>query len=274
MSDTPAKKFSFGNRAGVPIEVTATPAASEPTPSGESVPASDAPPQNLPATQPDYRPPAFYNGDDETPVDPEDVQLPRLNIVQKTSGAELLALGFGSLVLKGSIKLPQPMRAVIAGIRPKVWIEKTKYGSPAKPRFAHSLDEVSKFGGTDLWKYSKENEKAGSVKPWFMPSVTMLILIQRDESLSEANFPFVVEGKSYAAALLSVKSTNYNAVFTKIQSEKQVGCLRAGGYNSHFIDFKTVITAYPSGEASNFVLSFGEATPQALRDLANQTIGK
>ncbi len=274
------KKFSFGKPGGTPV----APPPTQENPTAAETPAGDAAPQNLPATQPQYAPPAFYNGDDETPVDAGDVKLPRLNIVQKSSGSDLLPFGFGAFVLKSMVRLTAPPKAgelalpparvVVAGIRPKVWIEKTKFGSTEKARIARSLDEVYQLGGVDKWTFSKENPKAGSQKPWFMPSVTILALAQRPEGEPEDNFPFEADGKLYAAALWSVKSTTYESVYGAIQSEKAIGVLKKGGYNSRFIDVSTFTKTYTGGESANFKLSFGPETPQLVRDLANNVIGK
>lgn len=273
------KKFSFGRPGGTPVAAPATPAET----ASVSQPDSGAPPQNLPATQPQSQPPAFYTGDDETPVDASDVRLPRLNLVQKSSGAELLTFGFGAFVLKAAVKLTSapaagiaaaaPVRIVVAGIRPKVWIEKTKYGSAEKSRVARSLDELFQMGGVEKWSFSKENDKSGSTKPWFMPSVTALVLVQQPEDVPEDNFPFEADGKLYAAALLSVKSTTYESFFGAITSEKVTGVLRKGGYSSRFIDVRTFIQPNKSGESANFKLSFAEETPQAVKDLAASVTG-
>lgn len=281
MSDSPVKKFSFGRPGGTPVaapapatDVAATPVAGDP--------AAPAAPQNQVATQSQAQPPAFYTGDDETPVDATDVKLPRLNIVQKSSGAELLAFGFGSFVLKGAVKLTgpalpgvvalAPARIVVAGIRPKVWIEKTKFGGTEKARIARSLDEVYQLGGVDKWNFSKENPKAGSQKPWFMPSVTLLVLVQQPAGASEDNFPFEADGKLYAAALMSVKSTTYESVFGAIQSEKTIGVLRKG-YNARFIDVTTFTKTYGGGESANFKLSFAEETTDGVKALAANVTG-
>lgn len=262
------KKFSFGKPGGTAVVA----------PSPASNPAEPAKPGTEVATTPapTYQPPAFYTGDDETPTEAGDVRFPRLNIVQKSSGAELLKHGFGSLVLKGTEKLIEAdkgtVRLVVAGIRPKIWIEKVKFGTEG--RIARSIDEVIQQGGTDKWSFSKENAKVNSNRPWFMPCVTLLVLVQKPEHLTDDNFPFVAEGKAYAAALLTVKSTNYEAVFVAIQSEKATGTLRKGGYNSRFIDASIRIQKFAGGEAGVFKLAFAEETPAEVRAFADSTVGK
>lgn len=281
MSDTPAspRKFSF-NRPGaapaVPVEdPKAAPVATTPAVASPETALTDVP-RDLPAVPPTYQPPAFYTGEEDEPFDPIDQRLPRLNIVQKSSQAEWLKLGVGSLILKGEVLIAavdQPCRFIVAGARPKVWIEKTKYLSPVKARIARSIDEVVKFGGTDLWRFSKENDKISSVKPWFMPSVTLALLVEKPAGLRpehEAHFNYVVGDKAYAAALLSVKSTNYDAVWVTVASERR-GVL-SHGFNSRFIDAHVFLKTFSGGEAGVFKLAFGAETSAELRGIADRLV--
>ena len=161
------KKFSFAKPgAAAPTPVESAPA---PAPAPTSIDSTGAPsttvgdpapaPPNLPAVPPAYAPPAFYTGEEDEPSDPSDMRLPRLNIIQKSSKSAWHELGkIGSLLLKGEVPLGNKIRFVVAGARPKVWIEKTKYdptGGGPKARVARSIDEVVKLGGTDSWKFSK-----------------------------------------------------------------------------------------------------------------------
>lgn len=272
MSDTntPAKKFSFA-KPGAAAAQPVTPAPTEENPAPAGTPET---PQNLPANVPPPAPPAFYTGEEDEPFDPADQRLPRLNIVQKSSQAEWLQHGVGSLLLKGSVviaKTGQPFRMVVVGARPKIWIEKTKYGSSVKPRFARTIDEVAQFGGTDQWKFSKENPDATSNKPWFMPSVTLAVLVEKPANCApehEDHFAFVAGDKAYAAALLSVKSTNYEAVWVTLSSERRG--LLSEGFNSRIINGTVFMKQFKGGESGVFKLSFGEKTSPELREIAHR----
>ena len=276
------KKFSFakpGAAAPQPVEQPAPAAAPD-----ASIPAESAAntggdsPQNLPAVPPAYAPPAFYTGEEDEPSDPSDMRLPRLNIIQKSSKSAWHELGkIGTLLLKGEVPLGNKIRFVVAGARPKVWIEKTKYdptGNGPKARVARSIDEVVKFGGTDQWRQSKESNeklKGNSTKPWFMPSVTLAILIEKPTTLDakyDDHFAYVVGDKAYAPALLSVKSTNYDAVWIFIASERR-GVL-SEGFNSHYIDATVVMKAFSGGESGQFQCAYGEKTPAELRAVAQK----
>lgn len=274
MSTETTKKFSFAKPGGAPSQPVEE--LKNVTPPVEGAPATDTP-QNLPATQPQSAPPAFYTGEEDEPFDPADQRLPRLNIVQKSSQSDWLKHGVFSLVLKGEVLISakdKPFRMVVVGARPKIWIEKTKYqpnGGGDKAKIARSIDEVVQLGGTDQWRFSKENPKANSTKSWYMPSVTLAVLVEKPADCKpeqEAHFAYVVGDKSYAAALLSVKSTNYDAVWVTISSERRG--LLSKGFNSRFIDGTVYSKTFSGGESGVFKLSFGPETPAELREIANK----
>lgn len=267
---TAPKKFSFGKTGAPPAQPVEEVKSVAPAPENNGVPApaGDSAPSNLPATQ-SHNPPAFYTGEEDEPSDPADQRLPRLNIVQKSSQEEWLKLGpVGSLLLKGQVSLPLPAKFVVAGARPKIWIEKTKFGSSTKARIARSIDDVVKLGGTDRWAFSKENDKITSTKPWFMPSVTLLFLIEKPDALPEDHFAYEADGKLYAAALLSVKSTSFEAVWVAINTERH-GVL-SEGFNSRYVLFNTYIKEFGGNKVGIPKISFGEKTTDGVRALAKK----
>lgn len=273
---TTEKKFSFakaGGPAAQPVEEI-TPAVPGGAP-GTAAP-GDPNVDGTVAKAPEYHPPVFYTGEEDEPSDPGDVRLPRLNIIQKSSQSGWLEKGLFGLLLKGEVviaKKDKPFRMVVIGARPKIWIEKTKFGSSDKAKIARTIDEVVKLGGTDQWRFSKENPKGDSTKPWFMPSVTLAVLIEKPVDLpadQEAHFAYVVGDKAYAAALLSVKSTNYDAVWVTISSERR-GIL-SKGFNSRFIEGQINAKTFASGESGVFKLSFGAETSAELREVADKIV--
>lgn len=247
------------------------PAAENPAQPSQGTPET---PQNLPATQAAGHV-GFYTGtEDDQEVDPRDIRLPRLNLVQDMSGAELKAAGsVGDFVFKQVLKLPQPVRLVVAGFKSKKYVEKTKFGTD--PRYANSLQEVYALNGTDEWRNSKENDRKGqgpaSNKPWFMPMITGLVLIEKPVDYSDEHFAFVSEdGKAFAAALFTVKSTSYGGFFIPIQSELKTGLLR-GGYNTRYIEMTSKKgEKHPAFEP---IIKIGEVTSEAVRKLALQAAG-
>lgn len=265
---------SFSKVPGAGQSAPVQPIAAEtPVQNAASAPAET--PRNLPANVPPA-PVGFYTGaeDDGQEVDSRDVKLPRLNLVQDMSGAALKEVAkVGEFVFKQTLHLPSPLRLVVCGFKPKKFVEKTKFGT--EPRYANSLQEVYQLGGTDEWRSSKENDRKGagpaSNKPWFTPMVTSLVLIEKPESLSDEHFPYVSEdGKAYAAALWTVKSTSYGAFFVPLQSEKVTGVLRQG-YFTHYVEMTSKKgDKHPAFEP---VIKIREATSEAVRKLALKAAG-
>ncbi len=267
------KKFSFakaGGPAAQPVEEVKPAAVT-----GTVTPTDAAGATGTLAKQ-EYQPPAFFTGEEDEPTDPSDVRLPKLNVIQKSSKSEWLEKGVFSLLLKGEVviaKKDKPFRFVVIGARPKVFIEKTKFGSQEKAKIARSIDEVVKQGGTDSWRFSKENPKAESTKPWYMPSVTLAVLVEKPADCppeQEAHFAYVVGDKAYAAALLTVKSTQYEAVWVFIASERR-GIL-SKGFNTRFIDGVVNAKTFTGGESGVFKLTFGAETSPELREIADKIV--
>jgi hypothetical protein len=253
-----AKNPGDGSSAPVEVEVL-----------DKSNPAHPAAQSQAPAVQ---QPAAvgFYTGDEEGGgVDAADVKLPRLNMIQGLSGAELKALGKeGDWVLKGKLLLPKPVSIVAVGHRPKVWIEKVKQGD--KARFARSLQEVQDLGGTDEWRLSKYNEKVESKKGWFMESATWLLLVKRPDGAEEDYFPFVSDdGIAFAAALYTTKSTSYGAFHKEIASEKASGLLRQG-YPTRYIELGSEKGL--KHQAFEPRVKVGAVTSEGVRALAKKAI--
>ena len=178
---------------------------------------------------------SFFTGEEEGTPDASDVRPPRLNMIQGLSKEELKKVGKeGDWVLKGSVLLSQPVTLVAVGHRAKVWIEKVKQGDQA--RYAHNLQEVFDFGGTDQWNLSKLNDKIESKRIWFMPSVTWMLLIQRPDGAPGDNFTSVSDdGIAFAVALYTTKSTSYGGFHVPLASEKATGLLRSG-YFTRFVE--------------------------------------
>lgn len=191
--------------------------------------------RNLPAVQAP-RAPVFYTGDEDTPTDVGDIRLPYLNLVQPSSKADMKAIGKeGEFVFARAVNLGSSFRAVIAGFSPKFYREKVKWGSTDQGRIAIDEEQVERMGGTTLWKFSRENDKSDSRKPWFQPTTKALLLIEKPENAAEEFFPHVADGKAYAAALLELKSTAFDSFFKEVQSKKATTTLFRGGYASRFV---------------------------------------
>jgi len=213
-----------------------------------------------------------YGGEEDDDV--SDVRWPRLNLVQKSSAAALLKLGLGSFVLNKELPLGETLRIIVVGFSSKRYIEKTKYtpGANSNAKIVNSLEEVDAVGGTTSWFESKENPKVTSDKPWFQPSVTALLLIEKPENVAEDRFIKVIDGKAYGVALFSVKSLAYYAFYIKLNSEQKAGILREG-FPTRFIEVKSTLVPGKSGESFQPYVKVLEKAPAELVEFARSLRG-
>lgn len=213
-------------------------------------------------------------------VDPSDITLPKIKLLQGTSDKKLLQQhGFGALVLKDAITLARPAiegksavtaTMVFCRLLSKSYAEKPKkYGDPSG--YASSLVEVEQLNGTTDWRESRENPRASSTKAWFQQVANCLVLVAQPDGVPDDHFPFEAGGKRYTPAIYSVKSFAYEAFFKTIATAKATGELRKYGYASKYIEFVPEIKA-GKGNAEFVVpgIKFGDSTPDDVRALAAQ----
>lgn len=141
----------------------------------------------------------------------QDVRLPRLNLVQKTSDEELVTnFGIGAIVLNKEIKLSDGKTPiVVTAVRmAKDYIQKLPFDSGETPAVYLTPEEVIAAGGSLNYKdYNSGN--------FFQPRAHIQFAIKAPEGLDEtelALFPYESEGKAYAMALLTVASSAYTSV--------------------------------------------------------------
>lgn len=267
-------KVSFAN---IPAEAPATAAPAE-----AEAPINNAPVNNeqavVPAQSQAVIPSDGYH--EEPNIDPSDIKLPRLKLLQGTSDKKLLQqFGFGSILLKDVVAIAKartenepakPATIVFVKLLSKTYTERAlKFGDPTA--FARSLAEVEEQGGTIDWRESRDNKKSGSSKPWYQVNANCLVLVQKPEDADDAHFPFEADGKLYCPAIYSVKSFAYETFFQEIATSKATGELRKGGWASRFI---RVIPEIRSGKGNaEFAVptvKFGDETGEAVRQLAAQ----
>lgn len=219
-------KISFSKPGGPESMVQEAPAAPV-----------DNNPNQLPAVVPEAGVPAvaqpgFFNDDS---LDPSDLSVPRLNIVQKVGelsntydpGAILLG---GQLILRDAPKgkeVGKPIRFLIVGFQPTVFVERVEGG--LRGNMLRSEADVVAKGGTLDWNESKQTGKT-----WYQRSATALIAIEQVEGLGNEHFPNTFDGKRYALALYTMKGTGYNQAAKRIKSERKIGFLREHGYRGGF----------------------------------------
>ncbi len=145
----------------------------------------------------------------------DDVRLPRVNLVHKTSAMPLIsAFGIGSFVLNKEVKIgdgtkPTPvfvLRAV------KDYVQKLPFGDPEQPAVFKTEAEVLANGGSLKYQdYDNGN--------FFQPRAHIQLVTALPAGASDADealFPYEFDGVSYAMAMLTVASSAYTSVGKEI----------------------------------------------------------
>jgi hypothetical protein len=191
-------KLSFAETAATP--------ASAPTKEAEVVAPTEA------VTTVDQRPlkeelaaasaasaPAGIEGE----VNNKDLQLPRLNLLQKTS--ELVDAGFvpNTFALNKEIPLGKNLTAVVVRLK-KQFQQDVPYGSEVQAHVCDTLAEVREAGGSTEW--GAENH--------YSEMAHMQLLVKAPDGLSEEqldNFPYEADDAHWAPCMLTVAKTAYKA---------------------------------------------------------------
>jgi hypothetical protein len=204
--------------------------------------------------------------EDVADIDFRDLQLPRINLVQK-SGELADHFDPGDIVFMKELALPKPLTFLILGFRKTSFIEKVSEGEEGT--VCHSEQEVLAYGGTTEW-----TDHNATGKPLFQRFTTALILIKAPEDTPEdilANyFPYSMGGGNWALAAWSLKGPGYTAVVKPLKTARRFGYLRNGYHtslhslNSKLNQYKTgrsgyvpIVRAIPGGVDENFL---GELT--------------
>lgn len=139
----------------------------------------------------------------EGEVDNRDIQLPRLNLLQKTS--ELVDAGFSpnSFALNKEIPLGKSLEVVVVKLSKK-YQQDTVYGSEVQAHVCDTLAEVREAGGSIEW--GAENH--------YSEMANMQLLVKAPAGISEDQldaFPYEVDGSHWAPCMLTVAKTAYKA---------------------------------------------------------------
>lgn len=153
-----------------------------------------------------YRPENAVQGE----VDASDFNIPQLKIVQSVGPlSEVFTPGLivfgGELIIHDpdeELKPPQaPVRLTVVRIK-KQYIEDVEYGGEERAKVLDTMAQVKEAGGYIEW--GPEGER-----PPYSAMTTCQILIEKPETVDEAMFPFVHNGKHYAMGLWQQKGTQY-----------------------------------------------------------------
>jgi hypothetical protein len=156
-----------------------------------------------------YQPTAEFTGS----WDRSDVKDPRINLVQKSSKAELHAFGLGAFVLNREIKLSDgetPLQISVGAVD-KDFQQKLPWGSKDTPLVFRTPEEVRKAGGTLVYKGAKQGTFYG-------PRAHITILLKAPESLTEDDlnfFPYEFNG-NWAVAKMTVSSSGFTSMAKEI----------------------------------------------------------
>lgn len=177
-----------------PTEVEVVPA----TPEAVAVVAPTLKQELAAATSPS-KVPAGIEGE----VGNRDIQLPRLNLLQKTS--ELVDAGFtpNTFALNREIPLGKSITAVVVKLR-KQFQQDTPYGSEVQAHVVDTLAEVREAGGSTEWGSDNRYSEIAHLQ----------LLVKAPDDLSEDQldaFPYEVDGSHWAPCVITVAKTAYKA---------------------------------------------------------------
>jgi hypothetical protein len=139
----------------------------------------------------------------EGEVAAKDFQLPRLNLLQKTS--ELVDAGFtpNTFALNKELPLGKSLQAVVVKLTKK-WQQDLPYGSETQPHICDTVAEVREAGGSTEWGSDNRYSELAHVQ----------LLVKAPTGLEEEQldaFPYEVDGAHWAPCMLTVAKTAYKA---------------------------------------------------------------
>ena len=176
----------------------------------------------------------------EGEFDMSDIQIPRLNLIGKTSKMVSRETPAGFFVLNKETVVgdgEKPFRLIVINIAKEYW-QKLPEGSQERPMVFKTLREVREAGGSV--EYGAE--KKGDLQ--FQSCGRVTCLIESDEE--KPGFIFEADGKFYAPAIWFLSGTTYGAVGKKFVSDSQI-TLRKSGISSRFYEITSKIESNAKG---------------------------
>jgi hypothetical protein len=135
-------------------------------------------------------------------IEPSDIEIPRINVVQKTSEIDA---PFGSIVLDKQFVIAEPETAVvtipISVI--KGWREDIPYDDDEMPRIAHSQEERDEIAKTSDY-------------PMLEFADITLLFEKPDKTDVGAAYPFPIGDKLYALGRINVAKDAYRQTFKRL----------------------------------------------------------
>lgn len=267
-------KISFNKPGGTPsLAATETPTAevvANVPADAKTITATDAPTSTAVVVAPPA-PVGTPNGGfhDEDNIDPRDLSLPRLNIVQKV-GELSNVFPPGSLVLDGQLVLQDapaggigkegnPIHVVVLGFQSTKFIEKVEGGGMGR-MFGTEAEMVASGGTADF------NEAKRLNKAWYQRSTTALALVEQPKGdKSIGYFGLELDGRKWALVFWTLKGTGFTNGARPIMTKRQIGELKATGYRGGVFKVATKLQKFGANVAYIPVPKLAEMTSDKFR---------
>jgi hypothetical protein len=218
--------------------------------------------------------------------DIEEIQFPRLNIVQKVGdlsniwphGSILLdrkASIFDLTVVKpnGDVvsKGTPPLEIVVLGLKSKRFVERVEGGG--KGATCKSEEEVVKLGGTTSYQEWEAGKEDGV--RYFQPYVEALLAARKPDHLEDKEeniFTYECEGNRVALVLFGMKGTAYTSAAKYWFTQRLIGNLREG-YPSRWFSLGTELKKFVANYAYIPVVKPLAKTSEEFRKFAGMILG-
>lgn len=187
---------------------------SAPAPQEAPAPQQNAAPDQTVATRPDAQVGQPIQGQDDMAGawNRNDVRLPRINLIHKTSKGVLVEkFGIGGFAFDQLIKLSDGTTPIsVTALRmAKDYSQKLPFGSPEKPAIFDTPEQVLAAGGS-------LNYRDNASGNFFQPRAHIQLVVEQPEGLIDVEeaslFPYEFGGKNYGMGMFTVSSSAYTSV--------------------------------------------------------------
>lgn len=201
----------------------------------------------------------------------EDIRLPRLNLVHKTSANELInTFGIGAFCFNKEVKLGDGKTPVIiTALRAaKDYIQKLPYGAPETPQVYNSPEEVEANGGSLNYKDVNSGR-------YFGPRAHIQVITALPEGASEedaALFPYEFDGKPYGMAMFTVASSAYTSVGKEVATLANHNKVMRKGLQYGLLELTSEVKKNSANSWHVPVIKYASETPAELVEFFNSLL--
>jgi hypothetical protein len=198
----------------------------------------------------------------------KDVNIPYFNIAQRV-GELGEKYDPGTLVLEGNLELPKPIRLVVLGFGPTIFVEKVEGGG--RGAFCATPEEVVRVGGTIDYNEAKETGK-----PLYQRCAKALLFLEKPEKVNSLAFAYEWAGKRYCFCTWNMKATQYTRGAKTFFTARKLGILRdnsKGGYRAAFWSLDTGLEKYANNTYYVPKLRLVEETTPEFRAYITSVVG-